>query len=586
MNQEPTLTDSVCRIWLAMMLLSSLGFVYGTAGAQTPLPAESQVHSNYDIILVLDNSGSMLKNDPKFLTPEVVTHFLGGLATETRIGMILFDQEVRLLEPLRPLAASVEKAQFLKSLERINYKGRLTDIPAAIERALYELKTNGRSDAGRIIILLTDGIVDTGTPQKDIEKERWLKEDLALECKKEKIRIFGIAFTDKADFSLIQTLAFKTGGEYYRTFQAAEIQGVFTKINDAISKPTPQPASAPVAAPPAIPRSEPVAAEVAGVKPSPAEPLPPEAKPAPVPPRADNRLFIYILAGAALFLGAVIFLIALTRRSKTSSPAGLLSGFSGQALKKKVFMPRAELIDVKNITSRETIKIDKKIFTIGRDANHAVTIPKDTVSSFHAAIEYRDGFFYLEDQRSKNKTFLNGEEVPPHYPQKLKSGDVISFNIFKFIFLLPDLIPAGKTVMDFGGESELTRTRDLAEKMPAAARKDSDLPQAMLIDIKNVTGRKTIMLDKTITSVGRGVHNDVDIPKTSISGSHATIEYKSGNFFLEDQRSKNTTSLNGKAVEPFSPQKLKSGDEITFDIHKFIFLLEHQTPTGDTEESL
>ena len=94
------------------------------------------------------------------------------------------------------------------------------------------------------------------------------------------------------------------------------------------------------------------------------------------------------------------------------------------------------------------------------------------------------------------------------------------------------------------------------------------------------------MLDKTPTTIGRGVHNDLDIPKASISGSHATIEFTNGNFFLEDQRSKNTTGLNGKAVEPFSPQKLKSGDEITFDIYKFIFLLEHQVPTGDTEESI
>lgn len=572
--------------WILLMVLwLSPFYVTGPTRAQTPPAPDPGIATRLDIMLVLDNSGSMMKNDPQFLTPEVVTNFLGGLADGAFLGMIIFDQDVRLLEPIKALTNSVEKAKFLKSLERVNYKGRYSDSPAAIERALYELKTNGRTDAARIIILLTDGIVDTGDPAKDIEKERWLKEDLALECKKEKIRIFGIAFTEKADFSLIQTLAFKTGGEYYRTFQAAEIQGVFTKINDAISRPVPPPApAAAVAAPPDIPKAEPAAPPSAETAPASAEPLPPKAEPAPAP--SGNRFLGYTLAGLAVLLGAIVLIMALARRSKTASPAGLLSVFSGHALKKKGFMPRAELIDVKNITTQETIKIDRKIFTIGRDVNNSVTIPNDTVSSFHAAIEYRDGFFYLEDQRSKNKTFLNGKEVPPHYPQKLKSGDVISFNIYKFIFLLPDLIPAGKTVMDFGEESELTRTRDLTERLPASARKDSDLPQAMLIDIKNITGKKTIMLDKMVTTIGRGVHNDVDIPKTAISGSHATIEYKTGNFFLEDQRSKNTTSLNGKAVEPFSPQKLKSGDEITFDIHKFIFLLEHQTPTGDTEESL
>jgi|GEM_PF-506512 len=571
------------RLSLIIMFTLSFYVARGYAGAPTSPALDPEPANRLDIMLVLDNSGSMLKNDPKFLTPEVVTNFLEGIDAETHLGMILFDKEVRLPEPIRALANSVEKAKFLKSLERLNYKGGFTDTPKAIEKALYELKTNGRPDAARIVILLTDGIVDTGNPAKDLEKERWLKEDLALECKKEKIRIFGIAFTDQADFSLIQTLAFKTLGEYYRAFNAADIEGIFTRISEAISRPIPQPAPTVI---------EPAAAPAAEAAPPPTEPLPPKAEPAaapplePLPPPADNRLIVYILAGLAVFLGIIVLLLAFAGRSKPPSTAGLSGGFGRSILKKKVFMPRAELIDVKNITSLETIKIDKKIFTIGRDVGNAVIIPKDTVSSFHAAIEYRNGFFYLEDQRSKNKTFLNGEEIMPHDPRKLKSGDVIAFNIFKFIFILPDQIPAGKTVMDFGGDSEFTRTRDFAEKTAASLPKGSGLPQAMLIDIKNITGRKTIMLEKTDTTIGRGVHNDVDLSKTSISASHAIIEYKNGDFFLEDQRSKNATRLNGKAVEPFSPQKLKSGDEITFDIYKFIFLLEYQAPAGDTGESL
>lgn len=573
------------RFMLPLLCFLTVFCSFGHAAAQTSAAPDPGNANRLDIMLVLDNSGSMLKNDPKFLTPEIVTNFLGGLTEETRLGMVIFDQEARLLEPVKALTSSMDRAVFLKSLERINYKGRFSDSPAAIERALYELKTNGRADAARIIILLTDGIVDTGDPARDLEKARWLKEDLALECKKENIRIFGIAFTDMADFSLIQTLAFKTSGEYFRAFSAADIQGIFARIEAAITRPAPRP-TAPVEAPVAAAKAAAPAAPPPAVKPPEARPPSREAPARPAAPEPDNRLWVLLLAGAAILLGAAIFIIARARSSKTASAPAFFAGLGGPSFKKKVFMPRAELIDVKNITSQETIKIDKKIFTVGRDANNALTISKDTVSSFHAAIEYRDGFFYLEDQRSKNKTFLNGEEVPAHYPQKLKSGDVISFNIFKFIFLLPDLIPAGKTVMDFGGESELTRTRELGQMTPPSGIRVSDLPQCMLIDIKNITGKKTIMLEKTITTIGRGVHNDLDIPKASISGSHAVIEYKDGHFYLEDQRSKNTTTLNGKAVAPFSPQKLKSGDEIAFDVYKFIFLLEHQTPTGDTEESL
>ena len=101
---------------------------------------------------------------------------------------------------------------------------------------------------------------------------------------------------------------------------------------------------------------------------------------------------------------------------------------------------------------------------------------------------------------------------------------------------------------------------------------------------KNITSQKTFVLEKRRITIGRGVHNDIAIPETSISGSHATIQFKEGFFYLEDQRSTNKTHLNGKEIEPFLSTKLKSGDEIKFDIHKFIFMLERQLPSGDTDE--
>ena len=89
----------------------------------------------------------------------------------------------------------------------------------------------------------------------------------------------------------------------------------------------------------------------------------------------------------------------------------------------------------------------------------------------------------------------------------------------------------------------------------------------------------------SVIKIGRGVHNDVSIDQHSVSGSHAAIQYKDGSFYLEDQRSKNKTRLNEKEIAPHTPTKLKSGDEIMIDIHKFIFLLEQQTPSGDTDEN-
>ena len=152
--------------------------------------------------------------------------------------------------------------------------------------------------------------------------------------------------------------------------------------------------------------------------------------------------------------------------------------------------------------------------------------------------------------------------------------------IYIFKFFLPDTIPSGKTMIDFHAPSEtvVRKPQDsMGQELPA-------IPKAILVDVKNITGKKTMHLKKRINRVGRGAGNEIEIQEESISGLHATIEYRDGFFYLEDQRSRNKTSLGGEELEPNVPRKLKSGDEIVFDVYKFIFLLEYGLPSGDTGE--
>ena len=562
-----------------------------------------------DLVLVLDNSGSMKKNDPDFLTREVVVGFLEGFGENARIGMVVFDRDARLSLPLSDLTNLQNRAGFLKQLESVDYTGAYSDSPAAIERAIYELKTAGRDDADHVIIMLTDGIVDTGDRARDIEKARWLKEDLARESAYASIRIFGIAYTDKADFSLIQTLAIKTGGAYYRAYRAEDIQGIFTKIREVIERTMtvapdagpdenagarrPAVAAAVAEKPPAPPAAAAVPEDRAvppAQVPDPAETVPPKvSRPAAVsetslPAAAKSGIQPYhmtiILIVILVLLGVIIAFQLMNRKSIPSKAAHAVAGIAEYSGGKPPGMPRAELIDIHNITGKKTLTLASRMMKVGRDESNDLVISKDTVSSLHALIEYRDGFFYLEDQRSKNKTRLNGVEVPPYTPRKLKSGDEISFNKFKFKFILPDTIPVGETVFDLGGKPEASA----GAKKPFRIDPDT-MPKAMLIDTENITGKKTVDLNLNLITIGRGVHNTVVIDEDSVSGSHATIEYRNGSFYLEDQRSTNKTFLNGEAIDPHQPEKLKSGDEIMFDAYKFIFLLEHQTPAGDTDEN-
>jgi len=217
----------------ALVLLAMVMAGFGPVGH-----AQSTQH---DIVLMLDNSGSMRKNDPDFLTSVAVHAFIEGLGDNDHVAIISFDQRVKVLKPLAALDTA-HRAALLSSLSNINYRGLLTNSPAALERSIYELRTNGRPDAQKSIVFMTDGIVDVapeGADSGDVEKARWMKSTLAEEAADSSVRIFGIAFTDTADFELIQTLAKRTAGEYYRAYTAAEIDGVFSNIRDQLASAAP-----------------------------------------------------------------------------------------------------------------------------------------------------------------------------------------------------------------------------------------------------------------------------------------------------------------------------------------------------------
>ena len=160
-----------------MLLVSSGGFIDHAAG-------DDQARQGVDVIFALDNSGSMMKNDPDFITRTVVINFLEGLDEGVRVGMVIFDTDAHLVQPLTGITTAESAESFLDGLDMITYKGQFTNTPAGVERAVYELKTNGREQVEKVVILLTDGIVDTGNKDQDLESEKWLKETLTLECKK------------------------------------------------------------------------------------------------------------------------------------------------------------------------------------------------------------------------------------------------------------------------------------------------------------------------------------------------------------------------------------------------------------------
>jgi uncharacterized protein YegL len=207
--------------------------------------------AHLDIMLVLDNSGSMRRNDPQNLMKDVVTRFARELNPQTRLGIVVFGKGATLALPLTEIRQPEFQSSLEASLRKIDYSTALTDTPAGVERALYELRQTSTVGTQRIIILLTDGIVDVGNPEKGLERERWLRSNLAPNAHQLGIKIFAIAFTEEADFQLMQSVAQTTDGEYFRILRAQDIEKVFTQIGSKLEK-----SSTPAPPAPTVPLSQ------------------------------------------------------------------------------------------------------------------------------------------------------------------------------------------------------------------------------------------------------------------------------------------------------------------------------------------
>ena len=62
---------------------------------------------------------------------------------------------------------------------------------------------------------------------------------------------------------------------------------------------------------------------------------------------------------------------------------------------------------------------------IGRDPGCAVCLPPMYVSGHHARLEFADGRWWIQDLGSKNKTYLNGKQVPVKEAVPASPGDEI-----------------------------------------------------------------------------------------------------------------------------------------------------------------
>lgn len=573
-----------------------------------------------DVVFALDYTGILRTNVSASLTEGILLKILGGLSRDSRISFVVFAEQPELVLPLTCINEGDANEKIAEILDRFIHSGTIATVsiqrgdtlwslagkyygdpfqwhpimsmnrianagrsiavgttihipskeamglfkghsqgdhishinmPEAIERSIYELKHSGREGAKRLIILMTDGIIDVGDGVWNIERYRWLKDELTAESKEAGIQIFSIVFTDQADFEMMQILAKQTNGGYYRVLKDEDVQlavsGIIGSLGTTIADQKQEQIAVTGQEQIAVTESE----------------------------GSFPWMLVLTIAGGAAAIGIIAF--AVTRsKAKTSKDIGI---------------PEAYLMDLSGVTDRKTYMINKRAIKIGRasDTDVDLCISKSTISAEHARIEYKNNAFYLTDLGSKNGTYLNEKKERITGEVPLKTGDIVSFEQYKFKFVVRGQMEKGQTQISpsesvntqlspASGTSTMISTKDVKNVQVSQVIEELENIEAYLIDAGEATAEKTHRINKRVVKIGRLNRNDIDIciAQNTVSAEHAQIEYKDNSFYLIDLGSRNGTYLNEGKQRITSEVHIKNDDIIYFDQYRFRFVLRDQ----------
>lgn len=226
-------------------LLALCALIIAMARPRTvDVSSKTKTTKGIDIVMAIDVSGSMLAKDLKPNRMEalksVAKTFVEGRPND-RIGLVVYASEAYTKTPV-----TSDKAVVLDALRSVKYDNILQDgtgIGMGLTTAVNRLKDSKAKS--KIIILLTDGVNNAGfiEPEtaSDIAKEYGIK-----------VYTIGIGTNGMAEFpyaiapngtflfkmmqveidvNLLQSIAKKTGGKYFRATSNQKLEAIYNEIN-------------------------------------------------------------------------------------------------------------------------------------------------------------------------------------------------------------------------------------------------------------------------------------------------------------------------------------------------------------------
>jgi hypothetical protein len=99
-----------------------------------------------------------------------------------------------------------------------------------------------------------------------------------------------------------------------------------------------------------------------------------------------------------------------------------------------------------------------------------------------------------------------------------------------------------------------------ATEVYRVVKSTGDVPPRLLRFMAGEYAGETIIIRRPVVTIGRALDNDVIIDSAEVSRHHARIEYRDGQFRVQDLNSTNGTGVNGR---PANNSVIAPGDQLT-----------------------
>lgn len=395
-----------------------------------------------DIVLVVH--GSAITDAARQQTLEaVIKTTTEGLGGDSRFGVFEFDADTHQQSPLEPVSDGLRQKLLTSLLTASERKRGKLNPATALEKAIYQLRTDGRDDARRIVIMLSDGAMATGDKAQDGSLTKWLKDGLSEEARTAGIRIYWLTFSEAADYQMIQSVTQKTDGKYFRAFTAASARsGILSIFSD--NDIPPAAAALPNVNAGLSDRSREATGRDGGSSASMAE--------------LQVAVITAGVGGLLVILLAIAIRRARRKRSKGKAPI----------MNRRAEDKRVVLRDMSEFTAMVEYDITERRTYIGRlprevTEHSCVIVIRDTsVGRDHASIEYRDKAYWLSDNGTVNGTYVNGKRLQG--TRKLMGDDRIRFARFEFKIHIPPAL----------AEDDASRDVERGSRLDTITRQDDE----------------------------------------------------------------------------------------------------------------